>query len=130
MIFHQVISSGDEVMVQSEGGAIGSHMTGEISRISMILWDKILIAKCKSLGITVDMYDRYVDDETVVTRVLSKGWYYDMTKDRMQFSKEREIPYMESCDTERTAKIIAEIANTIQDGIQVTVDWPEANDDG
>ena len=27
-------------------------------------------------------------------------------------------------------KIIAEIANTIQDEIQVTVDWPEANDDG
>ena len=36
---------------------------------------------------------------------------------------------MESCDTEIAVKIIAEIANSIQEGIQVTVDWPENNDD-
>ena len=47
----------------------------------------------------------------------------------MQFSPEREIQDIQSCDTERTARIIAEIANTIEEGIQVTVDWPENNDD-
>ena len=36
---------------------------------------------------------------------------------------------MDKCDTERTARIIAEVANSIDDRIQVTINWPEKNMD-
>ena len=41
-------------------------MTGEVSRNSMILWDTKLMSLCKSLGINLDLYDRYVDYKTIV----------------------------------------------------------------
>ena len=105
-------------------------MTGEIASVYMILWDKILVTKCRSLGISLDLYDRYVDDETVVTRVIGKGWFFNKQSGVMEFSKARELEDMDKCDTERTARIIADVANSINDGIQVTVDWPEKNMDG
>ena len=48
----------------------------------------------------------------------------------MIFSDEQEILDMDKCDSQRTSKIIADIANSIDSRIQVTTDYPEANSDG
>ena len=82
---------GGTIRKQEEGGAIGSDMTGEVTRDYMILWDEKLIELCKTLGITLDLYDRYVDDDTIVTRAIGKGWYYCSVDKRMKFSFEQEI---------------------------------------
>ena len=120
---------GGEVRVQSDGGSIGSDLTGEVARVYMLLWDQRLINKCKSLGINLDSYSRYVDDQLLIMRTIGKGWSYNSRTRRMEFSKLLE----QSCtlsDSERTARVIAEIANSLDEGIQVTVDLPERNEDG
>lgn len=118
-----------QVRRQTDGGAIGSDKTGEVSRIFMILWDDKLVKKCKKLGITFDLYNRYVDDQTIITRAIGKGWRYNTKRDIMEFSSVLEIEDNDSNDTERTAKVIACIANSLDKGIQVTFDWPENDND-
>ena len=66
-------SIGGDIRIQTDGGAVGSDTTGEESRLYMLIWDKTLLGKLKSLGIILDLYDRYVDDETIITRVIRKG---------------------------------------------------------
>ena len=67
---------GGDIRKQSEGGSIGSDLTGECARLVMIQWDDKLIAKLKDLGICVDMYSRYVDDMVIIMRPIGKGWQY------------------------------------------------------
>ena len=118
-----------KVRRQTDGGAIGSYETGEVSRVFMILWDDKLIKKCKKLGITFDLYNRYVDDQTIAMRAIGKGWRFNAKKDLMEFSAELEIKDRDSNYTERTASIIANIANSLDEGIKVTYDWPDNNYD-
>ena len=76
---------------QTDGGAIGSDETGENSRVFMLLWDNRLILKCKSLGISIDLYNRYVDDQTIVMRAIGKGWRFNAKKNKMEFSSDVEL---------------------------------------
>ena len=52
--------------MQSDGGSIGSDLTGKVARVYMLLWDDRLLSKCKSLGISLDLYSRCVDDQIIV----------------------------------------------------------------
>ena len=58
---------------QTDGGAIGLDMTGEMWCVYMLEWDDIFTRKCIDAGIPPDMYERYVDDETIISRVINKG---------------------------------------------------------
>ena len=117
---------GGEVRLQTEGGAIGSDLTGEVSRLYMLQWDHKLREKCRKLGIIMDLYRRYVDDMLIVMRAVGRGWSYNRKKNILEYSPNniREEP-----DSARTARVIAEVANSIEDGIQVTTDTPEGNQD-
>ena len=77
----------------------------------MLLWDDTLITKCRSLGLDLDLYRRYVDDMVIVIRPISLGWRY---KDGiLQYSKEFANEDRDLSDTERTSRILASIANSI-----------------
>ena len=60
---------GGKTYRQTDGGAIGSDLTGELARIVMLLWNEKFLAKLKDLNINPDVYKRYVDD---IIMVLSK----------------------------------------------------------
>ena len=47
---------------QQKGGPIGLELTGNISQVFMIWWDRTLKLRLNSLGIMAYMYKRYVDD--------------------------------------------------------------------
>ena len=58
---------------------------------------------------------------------IGKGGRSCSVKKRMIFSLEQERLDTDMCDSKRTSSIIAEIANLINNNIQVTTDYPEAN---
>ena len=76
---------------QTEGGAIGSDLTGEEARLYMLLWDNKLVGKCKDLGILMDLYKRYVDDMTIVMRAIGKGWSYNKKKKILEYSDQQYL---------------------------------------
>ena len=55
-----------EVFLQKEGGPIGLKLTGAISRVFMLWWDREFLKRVESMTINLNwklyMYSRYVDD--------------------------------------------------------------------
>merc|ERR1712082_183447 len=96
---------------------------------AMELWEEGLVKKCRKAGLKLDLYRRYVDDQFLVMRAVAKGWSYDQKTGRMVFSREKADCDTTS-DTERTAKVMADIANSIHEQIQVTTDIPGQHPDG
>ena len=115
---------GGIIRKQTDGGAIGSDMTGEMSCVYMLEWDDIFTRKCIDAGIPPDMYERYVDDETIISRVINKGWRFDKKSNRMKFSWQQWESDSDDDGEERTASILSDIANSINQSIQVTTDVP------
>ena len=64
----------------------------------------------------------------IIMRAIGRGWFYNSNINRMVFDKRLESSCTLS-DTERTAKVIADIADSINPSIQVTIDTPERNYD-
>ena len=94
----------------------------------MIKWDQILVQRCKSLGLIFDLHLRYVDDMIIIMKAVGKGWYYDEKDRRLKFDSELQMVDTLS-STECIARIIAQISDTIDTNIQVTIDTPERNSD-
>ena len=55
-------SIGGEIFKQRDGSPIGLDISVETASLYMSMWDRKLLDKLKSLGISVDLYKRYVDD--------------------------------------------------------------------
>ena len=75
-----------ELRRQLEGGAIGSELTGEVSRNFMLNWDRRFKKKLKDLGISTDIYKRYVDDIFTGLNSINKGWKYNVKDNKMVFN--------------------------------------------
>ena len=70
----------DVIRKQKEGGAIGSDLTGEMTRIFMRWWDRQIIEKLNKVGIKVLLYKRYVDDINMVVEILKGNYKYESGK--------------------------------------------------
>ena len=114
---------------QSEGGAIGAEMTGEVSRNVMSVWDSRFLEKTKVLGILIELYKRYVDDDLIICPPINPGWRYCVIDNTMKYSAELAMSDTDSPSL-RTAKILNMIANTLEHDIQMTFDIPENHSDG
>ena len=64
---------GGNIRVQSEGGAIGSDLTGETSKVVMNDWDSRFLRMIKKFGIKLDLYRRHVDDIVILTPHIKAG---------------------------------------------------------
>ena len=87
-----------------------------------------IISKLKSLGISIDIYKRYVDDIFVACPPINPGWEYDKVKNKMIYNSSSENIGKNS--DERTAEILRDISNTIENDIKFTFDTPSMNDSG
>ena len=67
---------GGNIRRQQEGGEIGSDLTGELARIYMLQCDQRFLDRCKNLGILLDMYNHYLDEMTIIPRLISRGWRF------------------------------------------------------
>ena len=86
----------------------------------MLLWDNKLRDKCKNLGLRFDLYKRYVDDMVLVLRAVGKGWHYNKKNNILEFSHQQYLKDILLTTTEKTALVMAEIANAINSNVQVT----------
>ena len=65
---------GGRIFRQRDGGAIGLDLTVEIASLYMSMWEYEYLEKCRSLGIHLDIYGRYVDDIFIVCDAINPGW--------------------------------------------------------
>ena len=61
----------------------------------------------------------------LVTRAVSPGWYYFTERKKLMFDPERVEIDKQISDIERTVTVFSQVANSINDNIQVTVDHPD-----
>ena len=116
---------GDVIRRQTEGGSIGSDLTGEAARLYMLQRDKMFLEMLKKEGIRLDLYSRYVDDMVIIARAIGRGWFWNGSSLKWsedQYEKDENIE-----DDERTAKVLSDIANSINSNIQTTTDLPSRN---
>ena len=107
---------GGKIRKQSSGGAIGAELTGEISRDVMGLWDSRFLDRVRKLGIKLEIYKRYVDDDLIVCPPIIPGWYYDKKSNLMIYSKDLANSDTDESDV-RTAKVLNQIANKLEPNI-------------
>ena len=97
-----------EAYHQTEGGAIGVGLAGEVANLFMVWWDRTFIDRVKENEIDLAMYGRYVDDADVVVKSIDEN---------------AEAP------DRKTMERLQEIANAIHPSIRVTIDYPSNHPD-
>ena len=151
---------GDRLVLQEEGGAIGSELTCVVSKTRIILFTwklKELLAVIEKKWFRFERYERkyvsgtkeylgwrksankdiklvlskwYVDDNTVISSRIPKGWRYNSQLSRMEWRlewEEEDAALKPDCVT---AKVMASIMSSIDPDIQLTWDAPGNNPDG
>ena len=118
----------DCVYRQKDGGSIGMDLTVELASIYMSIWDEKFRLRLLKLGLDLDLYKRYVDDSLQIGGAIDIGWEYCRTKKKLVYKEEAE--YDSLPPDQRTFNIMRDIANEIDDSIQMEVDVPSLHNNG
>ena len=119
---NHIYKFGNQIRKQGAGGPIGLSLTGEIAECYMIYWDREFLAKLKSVGIVPALYERFKDDITIVTKSLEAGTKWQAGV--LTVDHEKVIKDAEKTEEETTMELIRDIADSMDDMIKFTVDWP------
>ena len=122
--FYQI---GGKIYRQREGSAIGVDLSVESASLYMTDWDDSFLKKLKKLGIRHDVYLRYVDDIVIVLKGIHHCWYFCARRGRMVFDNTRQVTCSED---QYTFQQLRDIANTLDENIQMTLDVPSLHEDG
>ena len=57
---------GGQIRKQKTGGTNGAELTGEVSRDVITIWDSRFIDRVRILGIKLEIYKHFVDDDLIV----------------------------------------------------------------
>ena len=123
-----VYTNSDTIWQQLFGGAIGIRATCEVAKLVMLEHDRILWLKVSEAGLTKVDSGRYVDDENPTFKPTPFGA-------RLVDGKVTIIPEHIASDKliphdKRTFDIVLQIANSIWDNIQFTMEIPSESDSG
>ena len=118
---------GDKKYLQMSGGPIGLELTGAVSRAYMMRWDTLYLQKVKKAGISMLLYERYIDDSNQSAVVPSPGATYDT--DRKKVVIDTDIALEDEDKEARLARVLKEIANDVIPEIKMVEDYPSKNDD-
>ena len=119
---NHVYRFGNEIRRQKEGGPIGLALTGEIAYCYMINWDQKFLEKLKSLGIDPALYERFKDDITILIKCLEGGTKFE--NGSLVMDIEKKAIDEEKTDEEITMTVIRDIAESVDDMIKFTFDYP------
>ena len=107
---------------------IGLKLTGILTQIFMIWWDKEFAARLDEMAIIMKMNKRYLDDSNMAIQATPLGMRY---KDGKAHVDEKSVAEDEgSRDDERTMTLTKQIGNDIHPSIQLEVDYPSKHQDG
>ena len=65
---NHIYKFGEELRGQREGGHIGVELTGALSDLLMLYWDRKFLNKLKEINIQVKGYKRFKDDTDIMLR--------------------------------------------------------------
>ena len=71
-----VYNLNNQMRKQQEGGAIGLELTGLLTRIYMIWWERQFLQTCRDNQVGPELYKRYVDDSNLLSRLVEPGKTY------------------------------------------------------
>ena len=106
-------SFNNKVYKQSKGGSIGSELTGEVSRVYMLRWDRKFLKKLDKLGWEVTLYKRYVDDISIAVRGVQPGVRYNPAKGNLEVVEGEIEGDLLIPEDQRTMKVLNDVANSI-----------------
>ena len=108
---NHIFTFNGEIRKQESGGAIGVAAAGDIACLFMVWWDRAFNDLLGRKDIEMKLYSRYVDDDNIACKSIP-------------IDDENQCPN----DDERTMKRLQTIGNSIHPSVQLTVDFPSAND--
>ena len=94
----------------------------------MIHWDKQFLKKLEQFGIEVFVYERFKDDITIVVESLEEGTKYENSS--LINDSEKRINDEDKSDEEITMNILRDIADSMDNMLQFTIDFPNNNKSG
>ena len=100
-----------------------------VARITMLHWDGKLLAKIKQNNLRLDEGARYMDDVRAILAGIREGWRW--TDDGLYFCKEWEAEdrLLEETPTQRSARILQGIMNSILSFLKLTMEIGDDFDD-
>ena len=91
-----------------------------------MLYRKFL-AQLKKLNIPIEVYFRYVDDEDICCYTIKAGVRYNPLSDQLTYDQDL-VEHDRLLDgDERTFRILQQIANTLENNIQLEFEVPSGN---
>ena len=112
----------NKILKQGKGGAIGNKLTERLGKILMKRHSKMYLRKLEELGLRNELFEGYVDDTTDGLVAVDPGVKFDgerLVKDDSKVEDDEKIP-----EDKRTMEVLKDIANTIFECVQFTVDYP------
>jgi hypothetical protein len=117
---------GDQMYRQVSGGPIGLQLTGAASRAYMMRWDRQYLDKVKRSGISMMMYERYVDDSDQTAVVPPPGTVFnEQTK---EVEVDENLAITDENEEARLARVLKHIANDVNGDIVMVEDHPAKNE--
>ena len=100
-----------KVFRQQTGGPISLEITGVLSRLVMLWWDKVFLDKLDKLGIAMMLYKRYVDDGNMALQAVQMGTrIIDGKLSILPEAIQEDSGITADC---RTARLIRTVAHTL-----------------
>ena len=113
---------------QMKGGAIGNKLTERLGKILMKRNCRKYVSELARLGLETELLKCYVDDTTDACAAIDPGVRFEngelVKKDEL-VEEDRNV-----ADDERTMNVLKDVANSIFDCVQFTVDYPSKNENG
>ena len=116
---------GDQIYLQVSGGPIGLQLTGAVSRAYMMRWDRQYLDKVKRSGISMLVYERYVDDSNQTAVFPPPGTVFNVQSKKLEVDEHLAID--DENEEERLARVLKCIANNVNDDIVMVEDYPSKN---
>ena len=112
----------NKLRLQTEGGAIGLDLTGEVADTFMLMWDQLFMDRLRSLGIKLLFYSRFKDDVNLVIGALKRGTV--VKHDALVVDDQlKELEAGHPID-KVTMRVLTQIANETHSMIKFTCDFP------
>ena len=115
----------NKIRRQHKGGAIGNKLTERLGKVLMKRHAKKYLRLLEVLDIKKEMLTGYVDDTTDVLVAIDPG--VRLVDGKLEVKEELVDEDKMVPEDERTMKLLKEVANTVYECVQFTVDFPSAH---
>ena len=124
---NHIYTFGGEIWVQTEGGAIGLRLTGEVAGCEMDHWFDLMSERLKRNKVIIHLMEKYVDDINTVLEMFRLGTRWDASREELVWSqKDHDADVLAGLSQEQiTMEAWVGMANGLVAGLKFTYDIGE-----